>query len=200
VLSERPGPAGERRRRVLGVSTVLLGVVHLAVAGFLITLPGSSPTLDPLTFPQEKDGRTRGPVAALSPRPNATPYTAATRSPASEPTGGPASGPATPAPTPPEATASRERTTAPANPEAAVSPTPGGSGRPEPEATRDGESVPPRAARRSPREVSVHDPGTPPLVAGRHATRTPAPWRTRKPSGLVEGRPAEIGYGFGPRS
>ena len=230
MLSERPGPAGERRRRVLGVSTVLVGVAQLAVAGFLITLPGSSPTLDPLTFPQEEgDGRTRGPVAALSPRPIATPRTAASRGPASEhdPTGGPTSGPAVPVPTVPANTvpvptlpastvptntepastgptstgptpAGPERWTA--SPEEAASP--GGSMRPgsEPEAARDGEPVPPRAARRAPREVSVHAPDTPPLVAGGHATRTPAPWRTRMPSGLVDGHPAETGYGYGPRS
>ncbi|MEV4470823.1 hypothetical protein [Nonomuraea sp. NPDC049504] len=195
MLSERPGPAGARRRRVLGVSALLAGVLQLAVAGVLIGVPGSSPTLDPLTFPYEEDARGRRPLSALSPRPIATPTSAPsgapsgapsdgqngapTSAPTGGPTGGPTSGPRIGA-----------ITSAPSSP-ATAGPKPstrdGGSARPR---SREGEAVPPRAARTSPREVSVLAPETPPLVAGRRPARTPRPWRTQAPSGLVQGHQA----------
>ncbi|PRX61908.1 hypothetical protein B0I32_114277 [Nonomuraea fuscirosea] len=74
VLTPPPDPAVARRRRrglVLRVSTVLAGVLQLALAGFLITLPGGSTTLDPLPG-SEHDRRpeaVRVPMAAATPRP-----------------------------------------------------------------------------------------------------------------------------------
>ncbi len=77
VLTPPPDPAVERRRRrglVLRISTVLAGVLQLALAGFLITLPGGSTTLDPLPG-SERDRRpeaVRVPMAAATPRPAAS--------------------------------------------------------------------------------------------------------------------------------
>lgn len=69
--------AAERRRRrglALRISTLLVGVLHLALAAVLIGLPGSFPTLDPLPVPEGEEERAgRRPVAALSPRPASTP-------------------------------------------------------------------------------------------------------------------------------
>ncbi|GAA1673924.1 hypothetical protein GCM10009733_083700 [Nonomuraea maheshkhaliensis] len=74
MLTPPPDPAVERRRRrglVVRISTVLAGVLQLALAGFLITLPGGSTTLDPLPG-SERDRRpeaVRVPMAAATPRP-----------------------------------------------------------------------------------------------------------------------------------
>ncbi|MGP3912686.1 hypothetical protein [Nonomuraea sp. 10N515B] len=67
---DAPGERGSRRARAVRISTVLAGLLHLAMAAVLAGIPGSSPTLDRVPVPE---GYTTAPPAALSARPAASP-------------------------------------------------------------------------------------------------------------------------------
>ncbi|MEV4173594.1 hypothetical protein [Nonomuraea sp. NPDC049709] len=170
------GPAGmrtsqssERRGQALRISTVLAGLLHLVLAGLLIAIPGSSPTLDALPVPEGDKERARRPVAVLSPRPATSPV---------------------------EPPAAPRRATAPGTsaPPATPRPTP----TPTPTPLRGTRDVPPVAGRTSPpRVVSKVATKTPPPTSRPtpRLTRTTAPepgptsehtppGQTREPPGL----------------
>ncbi|MFB4277407.1 MULTISPECIES: hypothetical protein [unclassified Nonomuraea] len=170
------GPAGmrtsqssERRGQALRISTVLAGLLHLVLAGLLIAIPGSSPTLDALPVPEGDKERARRPVAALSPRPATSPVEH---------------------PAPPRRATVPGTSAPPATPEPTPTPTPAPL-----RGTRD---VPPVAGRTSPpRVVSKAAPKTPPPTRRPtpRPTRTTAPepgptsehtppGQTREPPGL----------------
>ncbi|GAA3694412.1 hypothetical protein GCM10022224_069980 [Nonomuraea antimicrobica] len=104
VLTEQYDHATERRDRrgrALRISTVLAGVVHLVLAGILIGIPGSSPTLDPLPVPEQQKQADPRPGSALSRRAAATPahgHPTAPPAPVTAPEGSASA--ATPRPTP----------------------------------------------------------------------------------------------------
>ncbi|WP_327580547.1 hypothetical protein OHA25_31315 [Nonomuraea sp. NBC_00507] len=68
---DAPGERGSRRARAVRISTVLAGLLHLAMAAVLAGIPGSSPTLDRVPVPEGYT--TAPPPAALSARPAASP-------------------------------------------------------------------------------------------------------------------------------
>ncbi|MEV5894247.1 hypothetical protein [Nonomuraea fuscirosea] len=167
VLTPPPDPAVARRRRrglVLRVSTVLAGVLQLALAGFLITLPGGSTTLDPLPG-SEHDRRpeaVRVPMAAATPRPTSSGVrpSAPTPRPTTSSYGGtsrqsPAGSPVT-ASTGPTAPAGADPTTT-ADPDSTVSPAgPASTNAP-------GASAPPATRRPGPARKRGYVPPAPAL-------------------------------------
>ncbi|WP_344489685.1 hypothetical protein [Nonomuraea monospora] len=177
--------AEERRRRrglALRVSTLLVGVLNLALAAVLIALPGSSTSFDPLPTPgagaesrgeTREDVRTGRPVAATSPR--SAPAPVAPTSPRSAPAPiAPTTGAAPPSPS--QATPRPSRS--PVRKAGAVPPSAGVR-----EASKPGPAVSPSAGQGA--QAARPDRTPAPAVAPSPASVTPS--RTRQPPGRVRG-------------
>ncbi|TYB61853.1 hypothetical protein FXF51_27685 [Nonomuraea sp. PA05] len=165
--------AEERRRRrglALRISTLLAGVLNLALAAVLIALPGSSTSFDPLPTPgagtetREKargDTRTGRPVAATSLRSAPAPVAPTTSA----------------APSPPSQAAPRP-SRSPVRKTGAVPPSAGVR-----EASKPDPAISPSAGQ----GTQAARPGRTPAAAVAPSPASVTPSRTRQPPGRVRG-------------